>query len=133
MRSDRQRSRKVGPQLDCSNVTVTEKAEVQPLVIRNDDVDRDCRSTQHQLVFLLPLPKNKLLRLSYSDHQQLTTPHEQRNRVSEKTIGERSVQFVANKMDYEPCAEYSSENETLSKCRFLKRLRRGTVPGDRYQ
>ena len=94
-------------------LTVTEKTEKRPVIIRGRDVERDCRSIVNQLV--TSMPKDDLLRTSFTERGK-STPVQvtEEVRVKSKSSFTRKVHFTDAKEDYEPSSDCSSGDETMS-------------------
>ena len=94
-------------------LTVTEKTEKRPVIIRGRDVERDCRSIVNQLV--TSMPKEVLLRTSFTQRGK-STPIQvtEEVRVKSKSSFTRKVDFTDAKEEYEPSSDCSSGDETLS-------------------
>ena len=63
-------------------LSVTERTEKRPVTIRSRDVERDCRSIVNQLVN--SMPKDVLLRTSFTEHQTSTHVQPQKNSGSSR-------------------------------------------------
>ena len=94
-------------------LTVTEKTEKRPVIIRGRDVERDCRSIVNQLVN--SMPKDVLLRTSFTERGK-STPVQvtEEVRVKSKSSFTRKVHFTDAKKEYEPSSDCSSGDETRS-------------------
>ena len=94
-------------------LTVTEKTEKRPVIIRGRDVERDCRSIVNQLV--TSLPKDVLLRTSFIELGRPTPVQvTEEVRVKSKSSFTRKVHFTDVKEVYEPSSDCSSWDETMS-------------------
>ena len=95
-------------------LTITERTEKIPVVIRSRAVELDCQSKVNQLVN--SMPNYVLLRTSYLERQQLiSTQPTQGVSVELKSNMAKEVQFVEAKKKYEPCTDCSSGDETFSR------------------
>ena len=94
-------------------LTVTEKTEKRPVIIRGRDVEQDCRSIVNQLV--TSTPKDVLLRTSFAERGK-STPFQvtEEVRVKSKSSFTRKVYFTDAKEEYEPSSDCSSGDETRS-------------------
>ena len=94
-------------------LTVTEKTEKRPVIIRGRDVEQDCRSIVNQLV--TSTPKDVLLRTSFAERGK-STPFQvtEEVRVKSKSSFTRKVYFTDAKEEYEPSSDCSSGDETMS-------------------
>ena len=94
-------------------LTVTEKMEKRPVIIRGRDVEQDCRSIVNQLV--TSTPKDVLLRTSFAERGK-STPFQvtEEVRVKSKSSFTRKVYFTDAKEEYEPSSDCSSGDETMS-------------------
>ena len=88
-------------------LTVTEKTEKRPVIIRDRDVERDCRSIVNQLV--TSMPKDVLLRTSFTERGK-QTPVEvtEEVRVKSKSRFTRKLHFTDAKEEYDPSSDCSS-------------------------
>ena len=94
-------------------LTVTEKTEKRPVVIRGRDGERDCRSIVNQLV--TSIPKDVLLRTSFTERGKPTPVQvTEEVRVKSKSSFTRKVHFTDVKEEYDPSSDCSSGDETLS-------------------
>ena len=94
-------------------LTVTEKTEKRPVIIRSRDVERDCRSIVNQLV--TSMPKDVLLRTSFTERGKPTPVQvTEEVRVNSKSRFARKVHFTDAKAEYEPGSDCSSGDETMS-------------------
>ena len=94
-------------------LTVTEKTEKRPVIIRGRDVERDCRSIVNQLV--TSIPKDVLLRTSFTERGKPTPVQvTEEVRVKSKSSFTRKVHFTDVKEEYDPSSDFSSGDETLS-------------------
>ena len=94
-------------------LTVTEKTEKSPLIIRGRDMERDCRSIVNQLV--TSMPKDVLLRTSFTERGKLTPVQvTEEVRVKSKSSFTRKVHFTDAEAEYEPSSDCSSRDETMS-------------------
>ena len=82
-------------------LTVTEKTEKRPVIIRGPDVERDRRSIVNQLV--TSMSKDVLLRTSFTERGK-STPVQvtEEVRVKSKSSFTRKVHFTDAKAEYEP-------------------------------
>ena len=94
-------------------LTVTEKTEKRPVIIRGRDVERDCRSIVNQLV--TSMSKDVLLRSSFTERGK-STPVQvtEEVRVKSKSSFTRKVHFTDAKEEYEPSSDCSSGDKTMS-------------------
>ena len=94
-------------------LTVTEKREKRPVIIRGRDVERDCRSIVNQLV--TSMSKDVLLRTSFTERGK-STPVEftEEVRVKSKSSFTRKLHFTDAKSEYERSSDCSSGDETMS-------------------
>ena len=94
-------------------LTITEKTEKRPVIIRGRDVERDCRSIVNQLV--TSMPKDVLLRTSFIERGK-STPVQvtEEVRVKSKCSFTRKVHLTDAKEEYEPSSDCSSGDETMS-------------------
>ena len=94
-------------------LTVTEKTEKRPVIIRGRDVERDCRSIVNQLV--TSMPKDVLLRTSFTERGK-STPVQVTEEVwfKSKSSFTRKVHFTDAKEEYDPSSDCSSGDETMS-------------------
>ena len=94
-------------------LTVSEKTEKRPVIIRGRDVERDCRSIVNQLV--TSMSKDVLLRTSFTERGK-STPFQvtEEVRVKLKSSFTRKVHFTHGKAEYEPSSDCSSGDETMS-------------------
>ena len=82
-------------------LTVTERIEKKPVIIRSQGVQRDCRSIVNQLVN--SMPKEVLLMTSLTDHRtsaQVQATEEVR--VKSKSSFTRKVHVTDAREEYEP-------------------------------
>ena len=94
-------------------LTVTEKTEKRPAIIRGRDVERDCRSIVNQLV--TSMPKEVLLRTSFIERGRPTQVQvTEEVRVKSKPSFARKVHFTDVKKEYDPSSDCSSWDETIS-------------------
>ena len=94
-------------------LTVTEKTEKRPVIIRGRDVERDCRSIVNQLV--TSMPKDILLRTSFTEREKLTPVQVTGEvRVKLKSRFTRKVHFTDAKAEYERSSDCSSRDKTMS-------------------
>ena len=94
-------------------LTVTEKTEKRPVIIRGRDVERDCRSIANQLV--TSMPKDVLLRTSFPERgKPIPVQVTEEVRVKSKSSFTRKVHFTDAKAEYEPGSDFSSGDETMS-------------------
>ena len=95
-------------------LTVTEKTEKRPVIIRGRDVERDCRSIVNQLV--TSTPKDVLLRTSFAERGKYTPVQvTEEVGVKSKSSFTRKVHFTDAKEEYEPSSDCSSGDETMSR------------------
>ena len=94
-------------------LTVTEKTEKRTVVIRGQDVERDCRSIVNQLV--TSMPKDVLLRTSFTERGR-PTPFQvtEEVRVKSKSSFTRKRHFTDVTEEYDPSSDCSSGDETMS-------------------
>ena len=94
-------------------LTVTEKTEKRPVIIRGRDVERVCRSIVNQLV--TSMLKDVLLRTSFTERGK-STPFQvtEEVRVKSKSSFTRNVHFTDAKEEYDPSSDCSSGDETMS-------------------
>ena len=94
-------------------LTVIEKTEKRPVIIRGRDVERNCRLIVNQLV--TSMPKDVLLRTSFTERGKLT-PVQVTEEVRVKSISSftRKVHFTDSKEEYDPSSDCSSGDETMS-------------------
>ena len=82
-------------------LTVTEKTEKRPVIIRGRNVERDCRSIGNQLV--TSMPKDVLLRTSFTERgKPIPVQVTEEVRVKSKSCFTRKVHFTDVKAEYEP-------------------------------
>ena len=94
-------------------LTVTEKMEKRPVIIRGRDVERDCRSIVNQLV--TSMPKDVLLRTSFPERgKPIPVQITEEVKVKSKSSFTRKVHFTDAKAEYEPGSDCSSGDETMS-------------------
>ena len=94
-------------------LTVTEKTEKRPVIVRGRDVERDWRSIVNQMV--TSIPKDVLLRTSFTERGKPTPVQvTQEVRVQSKSSFTRKVHFTDAKAEYEPGSDCSSGEETMS-------------------
>ena len=94
-------------------LTVTEKTEKRPLIIRGRDVERDCRSIVNQLV--TSMPKEVLLRTSFPERgKPIPVQITEEVKVKSKSSLTRKIHFTDAKAEYEPGSDCSSGDETMS-------------------
>ena len=94
-------------------LTVTEKTEKRPVIIRGRDVERDCRSIVNQLV--TSMPKDVLLRTSFPERgKPIPVQVTEEVRVKSKSSFTRKVHFTDAKAEYESGSDCSSGDETMS-------------------
>ena len=94
-------------------LTITEKTEKRPVIIRGRDVERDCLSIVNQLV--TSIPKDVLLRTSFTERGKPTPVQvTEEVRVKSKSSFTRKVHFIDAKAEYEPGSDCSSGDETMS-------------------
>ena len=94
-------------------LTVTEKTEKRPVIIRGRDVERDCRSIVNQL--MISMPKDVLLRTSFIERGRPTPVQvTERVRVKSKSSFTRKVHFTDVTEEYDPSSDCSSWDETMS-------------------
>ena len=94
-------------------LTVTEKTEKRPVIIRGGDVERDCRSIVNQL--LTSMPKDVLLRTSFTERGRPTPVQvTEEVRVKSKSSFTRKVHFTDVKEEYDPISDCSYGDETMS-------------------
>ena len=94
-------------------LTVTEKTEKRPVIIRGRDLERDCRSIVNQLV--TSKPKDVLLRTSFPERRKpIPVQATEEVRVKSKSSFTRKVHFTDAKAEYEPGSDCSSGDETMS-------------------
>ena len=94
-------------------LTVTEKTEKRPVIIRSRGVERDCRSIVNQLVN--SMPQDVLLRTSFTEHRTLTQAQATEEvRVKSKSSFTRKIHFTDAKEEYEPSSDCSSRDETMT-------------------
>ena len=94
-------------------LTVTEKTEKRPVIIRGRDVERDCRSIVNQL--MTSMPKDVLLRTSFIERGRPTPVQvTEEVRVKSKSSFTRKVHFTDVKEEYDPSSDCSSWDETMS-------------------
>ena len=93
-------------------LTVTEKTEKRPVIIRSRGVERDCRLIVNQLVS--SMPKDVLLRTSLTEHRTLTQVQATEEvRVKSRSSFTRKVLFTDAKEEYELSSDCSSGDETM--------------------
>ena len=94
-------------------LTVTEKTEKKPVIIRGRDVEQDCRSIVNHL--MTSTPKDVLLRTSFAERGK-STPFQvtEEVRVKSKSSFTRKGHFTDAKEEYEPSSDCSSGDETMS-------------------
>ena len=94
-------------------LTVTEKTEKRPVVIRGRDVERDCRSIVNQL--MTSMPKDVLLRTSFPERgKPIPVQLTEEVKVKSKSSFTRKVNFTDAKAEYEPGSDCSSGDKTMS-------------------
>ena len=94
-------------------LTVTEKTEKRPVIIRGRNVERDCRSIVNQLV--TSMPKDVLLWTSFTERgKPIPVQVTEEVRVKSKSCFTRKVHFTDAKAEYEPVSGCSSGDETMS-------------------
>ena len=94
-------------------LTVNEKTEKRPVIIRGRDVERDCRSIVNQLVS--SMPKDVLLRTSLPERGKLIPVQvTEEVRVKSKSSFTRKVHFTDARAEYEPGSDCSSGDKTMS-------------------
>ena len=94
-------------------LTVTEKTDKRPVIIRGRDVERDCRSIVNQLV--TSMPKDVLLRTSFPERgKSIPVQVTEEVRVKSKSSFTRKVHFTDAKAEYEPGSDCASGDETMS-------------------
>ena len=94
-------------------LTITEKTENRPGIVRGRDVERDCRSIVNQLV--TSMAKDVLLRTSFTERGKLTpVQFTEEVRVKSKSSFTRKVHFRDAKEEYNPSSDCSSGDETMS-------------------
>ena len=94
-------------------LTITEKTEKRPVIIRGRDVERDCRSLVNQLV--TSMPKDVLLGNSFTERGKPTPVQvTEEVRVKSKSSFTRKVHFTDAKEEYDPSSDCSSGDETMS-------------------
>ena len=94
-------------------LTVAEKTEKRPVIIRGRDVERDCRSIVNQLV--TSMPKDVLLRTSFPERgKPIPVQVTEEVRVKSKSSFTRKVHFTDAKAEYESGSDCSSGDETMS-------------------
>ena len=111
-------------------LTVTEKTEKRPVIIRGRDVERDCRSIVNQLV--TSMPKDVLLRTSFTERgKPIPVQVTDEVRVQSKSSFTRKVHFTDAKAEYEPGSDCSSGDETMSGESDLFRTVQDDLSGER--
>ena len=111
-------------------LTVTEKTEKRPVIIRGCDVERDCRSIVNQLV--TSMPKDVLLRTSFPERGKLIPVQiTEEVKVKSKSSFTRKVRFTDAKAEYEPGSDCSSGDETMSGESVIFRLVQDDLSGER--
>ena len=90
-------------------LTVTEKTEKRPVIIRGRDVEQDCRSIVNQLV--TSIPKDVLLRTSFIELGR-PTPVQVTEEI--RVSFTRKLHFTDVKEVHEPSSDCSSWDETMS-------------------
>ena len=111
-------------------LTVTEKTEKRPVIIRGRDVERDCRSVVNQLV--TSMPKDVLLRTSFPERgKPIPVQITEEVKVKSKSSFTRKVRFKDAKAEYEPGSDCSSGDETLSGESAIFRPVQDDLSGDR--
>ena len=94
-------------------LTVTEKTEKRPMIIRGRNVERDCRSIVNQLV--TSMRKDVLLRISFIERGRPTSVKiTEEVRVKSKSSFTRKVYFTDVKEEYDTSSDFSSWDETMS-------------------
>ena len=94
-------------------LTVTEKTEKGPVIIRGRDVEWDCRSILNQLV--TSMPKDVLLRTSFTERGRPSPVQvTEEVRVKSKSSFTRKVHFTDVKEEYDPSSDCSSGDEKMS-------------------
>ena len=94
-------------------LTVTEKTEKRPVIIRDRDVEQDCRLIVNQLV--TSMPKDVLLRTSLTERGRPTPVQvTEEVRVKSKSSFTRKVHFTDVKEECDPSSDCSSGDETIS-------------------
>ena len=111
-------------------LTVTEKTEKRPVIIRGRDVERDCRSIVNQLV--TSMPKDVLLRTSFTERgKPIPVQVTDEVRVQSKSSFTRKIHFTDAKAEYEPGSDCSSGDETMSGESDLFRTVQDDLSGER--
>ena len=88
-------------------LAVTEKTEKRPVIIRDRDVEQDCRSIVNQLV--TSMPKDVLLRTSLTERGRPTPVQvTEEVRVKSKSSFTRKVHFTDVKEECDPSSDCSS-------------------------
>ena len=94
-------------------LTVTEKTEKRPVIIRGRDVERYCRSIVNQLV--TSMPKDVLLRTSFTEHGRPSPVQvTEEVRVKSKSSFTRKVHFTDVKEEYDPSSDSYFGDVTMS-------------------
>ena len=111
-------------------LTVTEKTEKRPVIIRGRDVERDCRSIVNQLV--TSMPKDVLLRTSFPERgKPIPVQITEEVKVKSKSSFTRKVRFTDAKAEYEPGSDCSSGEKTMSGESDIFRPVRDDLSGER--
>ena len=98
---------------DLQRLTITEKTEKRPVIIRGRDVERDCRSIVNQLV--TSMPKDVLLRTSFTERGRPTPVQvTEEVRVKSKSSFTRKVHFTNLKEEYDRSSDCTSGDETMT-------------------
>ena len=112
-------------------LTVTEKTEKWPVIIRGRDVEPDCRSIVNQLV--TSMPKDVLLRTSIPERgKPIPVQVTEEVRVKSKSSFTRKVYFTDAKAEYEPGSDCSSGDETMSGESDIFRPVQDDLSGERF-
>ena len=94
-------------------LTITEKTEKRPVIIRGRDVERDCRLLVNQLV--TSMPKDVFLRTLFTERGKPTPVQvTEEVRVKSKSSFTRKVRFTDAKEEYDPSSDCSSGDKTMS-------------------
>ena len=110
-------------------LTVTEKTEKRPVIIRGRDVERDFRSIVNQLV--TSMPKDVLLKTSFIERGR-PTPIQvtEEVRVKSKSSFSGKVHFTDVKEEFDPRSDCSSWDETMSGESDTSRLVQDLLSGE---
>ena len=111
-------------------LTVTQKTEKRPVIIRGRDVERDCRSIENQMV--TSMSKDVLLRTSFTERGRPTPVQvAEEVRVKSKSSFTRKVHFTDVKEEYDPSLDCSSGDETMSAESDTFRPKQNNLSGER--